>query len=144
VFADVLHSRRDRLQKLFSAFPDGLPGVGLILLRLTAGASTIFHAVGLLANTDALAHWAAASLSMLIGIALLIGFLTPISGGLVTLIYLTLSFYSHQAPHNHCDCISAMTLAVISAALVLLGPGAFSLDARLFGHREILIPRQRG
>jgi len=31
-------------------------------------------------------------------------------------------------------------LAVISAALVLLGPGAFSLDARLFGRREIIIP----
>jgi uncharacterized membrane protein YphA (DoxX/SURF4 family) len=31
-------------------------------------------------------------------------------------------------------------LAVISVALVLLGPGAVSLDARLFGRREIIIP----
>jgi hypothetical protein len=28
----------------------------------------------------------------------------------------------------------------MSLALVLLGPGAFSLDARLFGRREIIIP----
>jgi hypothetical protein len=34
----------------------------------------------------------------------------------------------------------AFNLAAISAAVVLLGPGAFSLDARLFGRREIVIP----
>jgi hypothetical protein len=37
----------------------------------------------------------------------------------------------------------AFNLASISAALVLLGPGAFSLDARLFGRREIIIPEGR-
>jgi hypothetical protein len=30
---------------------------------------------------------------------------------------------------------------VIAVALVCLGPGAFSLDARLFGRREIIIPK---
>ena len=29
---------------------------------------------------------------------------------------------------------------IMSAAIVLLGPGAVSLDARLFGRREIIIP----
>jgi hypothetical protein len=37
----------------------------------------------------------------------------------------------------------AFNLAAISAAFVLLGPGAFSLDARLFGRREIVIPEGR-
>jgi hypothetical protein len=36
--------------------------------------------------------------------------------------------------------VGALNLAAISATLVLLGPGAFSLDARLFGRREIIIP----
>jgi hypothetical protein len=42
--------------------------------------------------------------------------------------------------NNHISASAAFNLAAISAALVLLGPGAFSLDARLFGRREIIIP----
>ena len=36
--------------------------------------------------------------------------------------------------------IAHLNLAIVSVALVLLGPGALSLDARLFGRREIIIP----
>jgi hypothetical protein len=36
--------------------------------------------------------------------------------------------------------LSAALVALIAAALVLLGPGALSLDARWFGRREIIIP----
>ena len=42
--------------------------------------------------------------------------------------------------NNHINALAAFNLAAMSAALVLLGPGAFSLDARLFGRREIIIP----
>jgi uncharacterized membrane protein YphA (DoxX/SURF4 family) len=42
--------------------------------------------------------------------------------------------------NNHISALAAFNLAAMSAALVLLGPGAFSLDARLFGRRKIIIP----
>jgi hypothetical protein len=45
--------------------------------------------------------------------------------------------------NNHIGPLAAFNLAAISAALVLLGPGAFSIDARLFGRREIIIPEAR-
>lgn len=37
--------------------------------------------------------------------------------------------------------ITTMMAAVIATALVCLGPGAFSVDARLFGRREVIIPK---
>ena len=37
--------------------------------------------------------------------------------------------------------LTAALATVIAAAVVCLGPGAFSLDARLFGRREIIIPK---
>jgi uncharacterized membrane protein YphA (DoxX/SURF4 family) len=37
----------------------------------------------------------------------------------------------------------ALQLTAMSVILVLLGPGAYSLDARLFGRREIIIPDSR-
>jgi hypothetical protein len=46
--------------------------------------------------------------------------------------------------NNHINALAAFNLAAMSAALVLLGPGAFSLDARLFGRREIIIPEGGG
>ncbi len=45
--------------------------------------------------------------------------------------------------NSHISALAAFNLAAMSAALVLLGPGAFSLDARLFGRREIIIPEGR-
>jgi hypothetical protein len=37
--------------------------------------------------------------------------------------------------------LSAILAAIMAAAIVFLGPGAFSLDARMFGRREIIIPQ---
>ena len=37
--------------------------------------------------------------------------------------------------------LSAIMLVIVAGAILLLGPGAFSIDARLFGRREIIIPR---
>ncbi|HEX6731189.1 MAG TPA: hypothetical protein VF074_14290 [Pyrinomonadaceae bacterium] len=39
--------------------------------------------------------------------------------------------------------LAIINLIVLSVAIALLGPGAFSLDARMFGRREITIPSSR-
>jgi uncharacterized membrane protein YphA (DoxX/SURF4 family) len=76
------------------------------------------------------------------GASLLAGFLTPVAGVVVALGALgaALSVLPAPAPNLLEAKLSLIFAAIITVAIVFLGPGAFSLDARLFGRREIIIP----
>jgi uncharacterized membrane protein YphA (DoxX/SURF4 family) len=86
--------------------------------------------------------WAIGLLGILVGAALLAGFLTPVAGAIASLGSLAVGVsWILASSENTCDkAIADLYLFVISVAITLLGPGAFSLDARLFGRREIIIP----
>jgi uncharacterized membrane protein YphA (DoxX/SURF4 family) len=80
------------------------------------------------------------------GTVFLIGFLTPIVGFILTLAYLTQSvtlFISNDSG-KRAAALTALYLSLMCLALALIGPGAFSADARLFGRLEIIIPKRRG
>lgn len=132
------------LQRLFSTFPSGRRGVGLLLLRLAVGAAALFQGgANLAASHTATATSVGGLAALAIGAALLVGFLTPVAGGLVALgeIGQALSWFP-QLPENPFEAkLVTVFVAVVSAAIIFLGPGALSLDARLFGRREIIIPR---
>jgi len=76
------------------------------------------------------------------GSALTIGFLTPLAGLVVGLSFLgiILSWLPVPAWGLHDAKPVAVGMIVTAVAIALLGPGAFSLDGRLFGRREIVIP----
>jgi uncharacterized membrane protein YphA (DoxX/SURF4 family) len=130
------------LQKLFAAFPAGWPGIGLICLRVAVAIALLTHGVAALSAAVAPAYrvWAIESFAILIGVSLLIGFLTPLAGAAAAIgyLYIGASQLLGTEPNSHGS--TAWCLAIISIGLILLGPGAFSLDARLFGRREIVIP----
>jgi uncharacterized membrane protein YphA (DoxX/SURF4 family) len=133
-----------RLQRAFSTFPDGLPGAGLLLLRIAAGIALLIQGVAYFSDGPGLGFQAltAAILSLAIGGLFFVGYLTPFAGVMAGLFYVGNSFSWFPAPNR--DLFEAKPAAVlatvIAVALVFLGPGAFSLDARLFGRREIIIP----
>ena len=135
--------RRLRLQKLFSTFPEGWPGLGLVLIRLAVALSAIVQGISTFVGSSAqLLGWTIGSAEILVGAALLIGFLTPIAGGFASLVNLAIgvSWFMTPGRYAHERTVAAFYLLVMSIAITALGPGAFSLDARMFGRREIIIP----
>ncbi|MGA9673667.1 MAG: hypothetical protein WBQ94_31030 [Terracidiphilus sp.] len=91
------------------------------------------------------AVWALGLFAIVSGLVLMVGLLTPIAGGVLTVGYaingVTL-FLSTEAS-KHANVPTSIYLAAMSLALAMLGPGAYSADARLFGRIEIIIPEGR-
>lgn len=69
------------------------------------------------------------------GLMLLVGLWTPVTGATVAITELWIGF-----SHGYGPSMSVM-LAGLCAALALLGPGAWSVDARLYGWKRIEIRR---
>lgn len=110
-------------------FPQGGPGVALLLLRVCVVAFLII----------ALAHYDRPNLLVLVGavlisISLLIGFLTPFFSVIVVALVIGNIIISPHA--SSVLCVIAIANAI---ALGLLGPGAYSLDSKLFGRRVTII-----
>ena len=72
---------------------------------------------------------------LIIASCLLVGFMTPIVAVVMGLSAAALVLFSAFNSNQ-----SALNIIVLTTAIALLGPGAFSIDARMFGRREILIP----
>ncbi|MDE3195730.1 MAG: hypothetical protein KGN84_05270 [Acidobacteriota bacterium] len=79
------------------------------------------------------------SLAAVCGLLILAGLLTPVVGIVSALGAASIAI----ADFSRAASAPAIMTSLVSVAVVLLGPGAWSLDAKLFGPREILIPPRR-
>ena len=111
-------------------FPGGWPGAGLLLLRLAAAIPLFLE--------DGSGIWGAPHdglyarfISIGVGSLLLAGLWTPVAGGLQAIIEAWIIFGRGGTPSMH------LLLAALGVSLVMLGPGAWSVDARLFGRKRI-------
>jgi uncharacterized membrane protein YphA (DoxX/SURF4 family) len=99
-------------------------------MRLVGGTAFVARAVATLPSAPPTAA-AAAVLAIVAGFFLMIGLWTPLAGSLVAAIGIWFAF-THAG-----DPLAGVLLATIGAALALVGPGAWSIDARLFGWKRI-------
>jgi uncharacterized membrane protein YphA (DoxX/SURF4 family) len=131
------------LQLLLSAFPGGIAGISLLVLRAVLGvavaAEGAFYIWGPGASISA---WCLGITAIASGAMLVFGFLTPFVGLLVGVgaVALLLSLLPVCTP-NVFDSKPALIFALTMLFTVVgAGPGRYSVDARMFGRREIIIP----
>jgi putative oxidoreductase len=126
------------VQRLFSGFAGGLPGTGLLLLRLLTGAALIHFGIASLREAPPLPTAVLQITGVGAGILLLVGLWTPVAGALAAIVKVSIAvsrYFSHSG-----DPWIPILQAVLSAVVAMVGPGAWSIDARLFGRKRIDMP----
>lgn len=123
------------MRRLFSTFAYGLPGVGLLLMRLVVGISLIANGIQKFQTGQSIELATLNLLAVGDGVLLIAGLWTPIAGCLVSILAVW-GFLAQNA--SLCPIILSAT---IGAGLALVGPGAWSMDAWLFGWKRIDIER---
>lgn len=119
------------MQRLFTMFPRGLPGLALLFLRLSAVIALLLNCQ---LNRGEISGWIQPG-AMVIAVLLCIGYLTPVAAVLAlvlhVLIWWGLDSFSTAA---------VLVVVLDVAALALLGPGSYSVDAYRFGRRVLVLP----
>ncbi len=124
------------MQRLYSMFPRGGPGLGLLLLRMATAAMFVLNVTHRFNFSSPAIYWAVVSLIAMISFSLCLGFLTPVLAVVACATAVANLFFQ---PSNFVYIFRMLT----SAALMFLGPGAYSVDAKLFGLRVTIVPPRK-
>jgi len=123
------------VHRLFSTFADGWPGAGLLLLRLLTGAALIDSGISGIREGPPPLTVALQIIGIAAAILLLAGVFTPLAGVLAAAakVWIAISqFSSHSG-----DPWVTLAQVILAVALAMIGPGAWSIDARRFGRKHI-------
>ena len=124
------------MQRLFSTFANGWPGFGLLLQRILAGTMLVRLGIVQLTGTPLATSMIPQNLIPRVigacaGILLLVGLWTPLVGTLVAVVELWIALTCVGDPSI------PIMLATLGGTAAMIGPGAWSIDARLFGRKHI-------
>ena len=133
------------MPRLYSAFPGRAPGAGLLLLRIAIGGTVVAQVLPCAPGWQnaRFVSVAVCLLAIASGASLVFGFLTRIAAVMLAILAASVTWFSLVTPsvgpaQSH---TFGFNLVAIAVAIAMLGPGAFSLDAVLFGRRKVIIPR---
>lgn len=118
------------IQRAFSSFPDSWPGAGLLLFRIATGVPLLVNGPWALfpGKESVGALYRITDLSS--GSLILVGLWTPVAAVAQALLQGAVAVAGH-------DSLLHASAAFLGLSLALLGPGAWSVDARLYGRKRI-------
>jgi putative oxidoreductase len=122
------------MQRLFSTFAGGWPGIGLLLQRVLIAAIIANSFIVELSKTHHFSAILAQFMAAASGLLLLIGLWTPVAGTVVAFVEIWIVFSRTGDPWM------PGIVALLAATLAMIGPGVWSTDAHLFGRKHIEIP----
>lgn len=118
------------MQRLFSTFANSWPGFGLLIQRLVTGIALLHNATAQL-ETPAAGLMIPAIVGAVLGLFILAGLWTPLVGASIAAVELWVVLAGGS------DIWMSLMVAVFGGTLAMIGPGAWSIDARLFGRKRI-------
>ena len=118
------------LQRLFSTFAAGWPGIGLLLQRFLTAIALLHYGNRYFMEAPQSAFNVLHLIGAGSGIFLLLGLWTPVVGTLVAIVEIPTVFFHAGDPWI------SFILAMLGVTLAMIGPGAWSIDARLFGRKH--------
>ena len=121
------------MQRLFSTFARGWPGAGLLLQRVIAAALLLYSSIVQILHTTHALSIIPQMTAAAAGLLLLLGLWTPLAGVVVAISELAIVISHRPDPWLY------VLLATLGATLAMIGPGAWSIDARLFGRKQVRI-----
>jgi uncharacterized membrane protein YphA (DoxX/SURF4 family) len=114
--------------------------LGLLILRLTVAGTiqflTNFFFFDLIRST--FRGWLIGAVSIVFSATIISGFLTPVISALIFISGILFLILSSREMNS----FFVIYLIILSFVIILLGPGAYSIDARLFGRREIILSKK--
>ena len=112
--------------------------MGLLLLRLAVVAIFALNLTHRFHFASSALRWFVVSLVVVISLSLVLGFLTAVVSVIVCVAAIASLFFTDK-PIDVVYVLGILT----SAALFFLGPGAYSVDARLFGLSVTVVPPRK-